>query len=57
MQISSADFVLINKSDLARPGQVDEVMRWIECNFPDKPSIAISAKTGENLDKLYEMMK
>ncbi|MBO4569452.1 MAG: GTPase [Candidatus Methanomethylophilaceae archaeon] len=57
MQMSHADFVLINKSDLAKEGQIEEITSWIKKKFPGKPVISISAKTEENLDKVYEMMR
>ena len=57
MQMSKADFILINKLDLAKPGQIDEVTSWLKQEYPDKPVMAISAKTDENIDKLYEMMR
>ena len=57
MQMSKADFILINKMDLAKPGQIEDVTSWINKEFPGKPVMAISAKTDENIDKLYEMMR
>ncbi len=57
MQMSKADFILINKIDIAKPGQIEEISDWIKKEYPDKPIMAISAKTEENLDKLYEMMQ
>jgi len=54
MQMSGADLVLINKCDLAKPGQVDHIRQWFAQNFPDKPVEAVSAKTGENMDKLFD---
>ena len=54
MQMSGADLVLINKLDLAQPGQVEHIRKWFADNFPGKPVEAVSAKTGENMDKLYE---
>ena len=54
MQMSGADLVLINKVDLAQPGQVDHISQWVAQNFPGKPVEAVSAKTGENMDKLYD---
>ncbi len=54
MQMSGADLVLINKMDLAQPGQIDHIRQWFSANFPDKPLQPVSAKTGENMDKLYE---
>ncbi len=57
MQMSNADFILINKLDLAKPGQIEEITAWLKSEYPDKPIKAISAKTGENMEELYEMMK
>ena len=57
MQMSGADFVLINKCDLATPGKIEQIKAWVHESFPEKPIQEISAKTGENMDKLYEMMK
>lgn len=57
MQMSNADFILINKADLAKPGQIDEMKAWLHEQFPEKPLEVISAKNDENMDKLYEMMR
>lgn len=57
MQMNKADVILINKVDLAKPGQIDEIEQYLKTNFPGKPVIAVSAKTGENVDKLYELMR
>ncbi len=57
MQMSNSDFILINKKDLARPGQIEEVSAWLNKEFPNRPVFAISAKTDENIDQLYEMMR
>lgn len=57
MQMSNADFIMINKMDLARPGQIEEVTGWLNKEFPDKPVFAVSAKTDKNIDQLYEMMR
>lgn len=54
MQMSGADLVLINKVDLAKPGQVEHIRQWFSQNFPEKPVEAVSAKTGENMDKLFD---
>lgn len=57
MQMNKADFILVNKMDLAKPGQLDEIEKYLRSNFPGKPVIAVSAKTGENIDELYELMR
>ena len=56
-QMAGADFVLINKLDLAQPGQIDEIKGWFSKEFPDKEVMVISAKTGENMESVYGMMK
>ena len=57
MQMSSADFVLINEADLAKPGQSEAMKKWINEQFPGKPVESISAKGDTNMDKVYEMMQ
>lgn len=56
-QMFAADFILINKSDLATKEQMDSAITWLKSEYPDKPMIPVSTKTGENLDKVYEMMQ
>ena len=54
MQMSGADIVLINKIDIAKPGQVEHIKQWFTTNYPSKPVVPVSAKTGENMDSLYD---
>jgi len=56
-QMMAADFVLINKKDIAKPGQIESIEGWFKKEFPDKDVMIISAKTGENLESVYGMMK
>lgn len=56
-QMAGADFVLINKKDLAKPGQIEEITGWFSKEFPDKEVMVISAKTGDNMEAVYGMMK
>ncbi|MCL2295784.1 MAG: GTPase [Methanomassiliicoccaceae archaeon] len=56
-QMFAADFILINKSDLATPEKMDATIKWLKAEYPDKLMIPVSTKTGENLDKVYEMMQ
>jgi G3E family GTPase len=55
-QIQGSDFILINKSDLTTSEKMKEVSDWISLRFPDKEILSISIKTGENLNKIYELM-
>jgi len=56
-QMMAADFILINKSDLATKEAMNDAITWLKKEYPDKPMIPVSTKTGENMDKVYEMMK
>ncbi len=56
-QMFGADFILINKSDLSTPEKMDSAINWLKSEYPEKPIIPVSTKTGENLDKVYEMMQ
>ena len=56
-QMFAADFILINKSDLSTPEKMADVIKWLKTEYPDKPMIPVSTKTGENMDKVYEMMQ
>lgn len=55
-QVQGSDFILINKSDLTTSEKMKEVSDWISLRFPDKEILSISIKTGENLNKIYELM-
>jgi G3E family GTPase len=56
-QMFAADFVIINKSDLAAPGKMESATAWIKREYPDKEIIPVSTKTGENLERVFELMK
>jgi G3E family GTPase len=56
-QMAGADFVLINKKDLAKPGQIEGIAEWFAKEFPDKQVMVVSAKTGETMESVYGMMK
>ena len=57
LQMSKADFILLNKADLATPEQIEEVKTWINNKYPGKKTITISAKEDENMDEVYELMR
>jgi G3E family GTPase len=56
-QMFAADFIIINKSDLAGPGKMESATAWLKKEYPDKEVIPVSTKTGENLERVYELMK
>ena len=56
-QMFAADFILINKSDIAAPEKMAAAIGWLKKEYPEKPLFPVSAKTGENMEKIYEMMQ
>lgn len=56
-QMQGSDFILINKSDVAQPGEIEEATAWLQQRFPNKPIIPVSVKEGTNLEKAYEMIE
>ena len=56
-QMKGAEFILINKCDVAGPGEIEEATAWLNSRFPGKPVIPVSVKEGTNLDKAYEMIQ
>ncbi|MCK9322796.1 MAG: GTP-binding protein [Candidatus Methanomethylophilaceae archaeon] len=56
-QMFGANFILINKADLASPEQLASAAAYLKREYPDKLIISVSNKTGQNLDKVYELMK
>ncbi len=56
-QMHAAEFVMINKCDLATPEQLQKATIWLNNAFPGKPVFPVSVKEGTNLDKVYEMME
>ncbi len=55
-QMKGSDLILINKSDLAGPGDMKSAMAWLSERFPDTKIIPVSIKTGKNLGRVYELM-
>lgn len=55
-QMKGSDLILINKSDLAGPGDMESAMAWLSERFPDTKIIPVSIKTGKNLGRVYELM-
>lgn len=56
-QMHGSDFILINKSDLSTPEKLSAAIDWLKDEYPEKEVIPVSNKTGENLDRVYELMK
>ena len=56
-QMQGSDFILINKSDLAKDGEIEDATAWLNERFPEKPVIPVSVKEGTNLEKAYELIQ
>lgn len=56
-QIEEADFVVINRIDELAPEQIDELQSLIESEYPGRPVLRCSAKTGEGIDALIAMLE
>ena len=55
-QIEEADFVVINRIDELSVEQVDELQALLETEYPGRPVLRCSAKTGEGLADLVAML-
>ncbi len=55
-QIEEADFLLVNRIDDLEPGAADELVRLLESQFPGRPVLRVSARTGEGFDSLFEFL-
>ncbi|MCC6508135.1 MAG: cobalamin biosynthesis protein P47K [Pirellulaceae bacterium] len=55
-QLEEADLLLINRIDELNPETVDQLERLLTEQFPNRPVIRLSAKTGENLESLTKAL-
>ncbi len=56
-QIEEADFVVINRVDSLKPAEVAELQELIEKEYPGRPVLRCSARTGEGFDALLETLE
>lgn len=56
-QIEEADFVVINRIDELSAAEVAELASLIEAEYPGRPVLKCSAKTGAGLQALLEMLE
>ena len=56
-QIEEADFVVINRVDELSPDEVTELQMLIETEYPGRPVLRCSAKTGEGFSVLTETLE
>jgi Ni2+-binding GTPase involved in maturation of urease and hydrogenase len=55
-QLEEADFLIINRIDELKPQEVEELAEILKKECPDRPIIRTSARTGEGLGTLVEML-
>ncbi|MEW4491098.1 GTP-binding protein [Thalassoglobus sp. JC818] len=56
-QIEEADFVVINRIDELVSEDVDKLQNLIEAEYPGRPVLRCSARTGEGFDGLLAMLE
>ncbi len=56
-QIEEADFVIINRIDQLALTDVNELVQLLDEQFPGRPIIKMSAKTGEGFTPLCELLE
>lgn len=52
-QLEEADFLLVNRVDALPASEVDELVRLLEKDFPERPILRVSAKTGVGFEALF----
>lgn len=55
-QLEEADFVVVNRMDELTREEADELAALVAAERPDVPILRISARTGEGMDALLEML-
>ncbi|MFN0055169.1 MAG: GTP-binding protein [Planctomycetales bacterium] len=55
-QIEEADFVIVNRLDELSPAELQELMNLLEQEFPGRPVLQMSAKTGEGFSGLCDFL-
>lgn len=55
-QLEEADFIIINRIDELDAEQVNELSTLLEAEYPDRPILRTSAKTGEGFTALTELL-
>jgi G3E family GTPase len=55
-QIEEADFVVINRADELAPGEIGELAALVESQYPGRPVLRMSARTGQGFAELVETL-
>ncbi len=55
-QLEEADFIIINRIDELQPKEVDELQAMLEAEVPGIPILRVSAKNGQGVEALVELL-
>ena len=55
-QLEEADFIIVNRIDELPVAEIDDLERMLERDYPDRPIVRVSAKTGDGFDVLSEVL-
>ena len=55
-QMLEADLIVLNKCDLLSKCEKQDMLSWLEANYPEARAIGISALTGEGLEDLSQAL-
>ena len=55
-QMLEADLIVLNKCDLLSECEKQDMLSWLEANYPEARAIGISALTGEGLEDLSQAL-
>lgn len=56
-QLEEADFILMNRIDELSPAAADELAGLIAAEYPDRPLVRMSARTGAGFDDLCRLLE
>jgi G3E family GTPase len=55
-QLEEADAIIINRIDELRPAEIDELAGLVTAQYPGVPVLRMSAKTGQGLEALTQLL-
>ena len=55
-QLEEADFLIVNRIDALPPAEVDELVGLLESQYPGRPVLRTSAKTGGGFEALFDFV-
>jgi Ni2+-binding GTPase involved in maturation of urease and hydrogenase len=56
-QLEEADFILINRIDEFSAATINELATLLEAEFPGRPVLRMSARSGEGFESVYEFLE